>query len=115
MDMKNNLSWQDALSSLRAEMEEPVDEQVEEAVEESKTALFDSLAIFYERKGRGGKEATIITGFSCDDDTLLEVASKLKKTLGCGGSARGGEILVQGDRRKQLPQLLRTMGYKVKG
>lgn len=112
--MKSKISWQDALSSLRSEMDESVDEQVVESREEKKTASSDNLAIFYERKGRGGKEATIITGFTCDDDILLEVASKLKKTLGCGGSARGGEILVQGDRRKQLPQLLMAMGYKVK-
>ncbi len=114
--MKNNLSWQDALSSLRSEMGEPAEPQAEEIREKKETsAPSDSLAIFYERKGRGGKEATIITGFTCDDDTLLDVASRLKKILGCGGSARGGEILIQGDRRKQLPQLLRSMGYKVKG
>ena len=113
--MKSNLSWQDALSSLRSEMDDSVDEQVVETQEEKEIPSSDNLAIFYERKGRGGKEATIITGFTCDDDRLLEVASKLKKTLGCGGSARGGEILVQGDRRKQLPQSLKAMGYKVKG
>ncbi|MDE6278352.1 MAG: translation initiation factor, partial [Paramuribaculum sp.] len=62
--MKSNLSWQDALSSLRSEMDDSVDEQVVETQEEKEIPSSDNLAIFYERKGRGGKEATIITGFT---------------------------------------------------
>ena len=112
---KENQSWQDALGSLRASMDEPAatDEYTPEATDEVQPLASDKLTLSYERKGRGGKEATIISGFSCSDTTLLDIASKLKKTLGCGGSARGGEILIQGDRRKQLPPLLRAMGFKL--
>lgn len=61
------------------------------------------LRVFFERKGRGGKCATIITGFDdLTDDELKAVASKLKQTLGTGGSARGGEILIQGDRQTDV-------------
>lgn len=61
------------------------------------------LRVFFERKGRGGKSATIITGFDdLTDDELKAVASKLKQTLGTGGSARGGEILIQGDRQADV-------------
>lgn len=73
------------------------------------------LLITYERKGRGGKQATIISGFECDDERLRDIASTLKQRLATGGSARGGEILVQGDRRADVAALLRSMGFKVKG
>lgn len=74
------------------------------------------LSIFYERKGRNGKDATIITGFdNMDDSEVTDLASRLKKHLGTGGSARGGEILLQGDRRAQVAKWLRADGFRVKG
>ncbi len=80
----------------------------------------ETITVFYEKKGRAGKPATIITGFDPDDPGSLEradaLASALKKRLGCGGSSRGGEILLQGDRRPQLRQVLAALGYnKIKG
>lgn len=79
------------------------------------SAQSSPLLITYERKGRGGKQATIISGFECDDERLRDIASTLKQRLATGGSARGGEILVQGDRRADAAALLRSMGFKVKG
>lgn len=73
------------------------------------------LTVFYERKGRGGKEATIIVcpdSMSAADTEAL--AAKLKRTLGTGGSCRGGEILLQGDRRKPLRDILEKLGFKVR-
>ena len=72
------------------------------------------LDIILERKGRGGKQATIVLGFTCDDDALKTVASQLKRTLGVGGSARGGEILIQGDFRQRVLDQLTTMGFKAR-
>ena len=71
------------------------------------------LSIVLERKGRGGKQATIITGFVADDEAVKQVASQLKRTLGVGGSARGGEILIQGDFRQRVAEELRKMGFAV--
>ncbi len=73
------------------------------------------LRIIYERKGRGGKQATIITGFEIPDDMVAEVAAKLKKRLATGGSARGGEVLIQGDRRDDVRKALADLGFKTKG
>ena len=67
-----------------------------------------------ERKGRGGKQATIITGFTCDDEALKQVASTLKRALGVGGSARGGEILIQGDFRQRVLDELTALGFKAR-
>ncbi len=70
------------------------------------------LDIWLERKGRKGKSATLIGGWTLSDDDLLQVASRLKSALGSGGSARGGEILIQGDRRDDVLRALSQMGYK---
>lgn len=72
------------------------------------------LDIIFERKGRAGKQATIITGFTMSDEQIESLAATLKKRLGTGGSARGGEILIQGDRRRQVLDLLGTMGYRAR-
>ena len=72
------------------------------------------MSIAFERKGRGGKQATIVTGFVADDEAVKQVASQLKRTLGVGGSARGGEVLIQGDFRGRVADELRKMGFSVR-
>ena len=74
------------------------------------------LDIIFERKGRAGKQATIVCGFpeSYPLEKLQEIASKLKQKLGVGGSARGGEILFQGDQRKKLFDNLTLLGFKAR-
>ena len=72
--------------------------------------------LYYERKGRGGKEATIIVcPDTMTDDETAELGAALKKAIGTGGSIRGNEILLQGDRREALRKRLAAMGYRVKG
>ncbi|MDE6317681.1 MAG: translation initiation factor [Muribaculaceae bacterium] len=68
------------------------------------------LDIILDRK-RAGKTATIIAGFD-DEADIKEIAARLKQRLGAGGSARGGEILIQGDRRNDAARILADMGYK---
>ncbi len=72
------------------------------------------MDVVLEKKGRAGKQATIICGFQGSDEDLLELASTLKRRLATGGSARGGEILIQGDRRKEVVDLLKSLGYKAR-
>lgn len=106
--------WQGALGALLNSGNLPEDENpapAEPASAEKKPT--DRLMIAYERKGRGGKEVTIISGFSLEHDELEALASKIKSALGTGGSARGGEILIQGDRREKVREFLRKKGYKI--
>lgn len=71
--------------------------------------------VILERKGRGGKTATIVTGLGAlTDGELLELASRMKSILATGGSARGGEILIQGDRRDDVVRFLNGAGYKAR-
>ena len=75
-----------------------------------------TVTLYYERKGRGGKEATIIVcPDTMTDDEMAELGAALKKAIGTGGSIRGNEILLQGDRREALRKRLAAMGYRVKG
>lgn len=114
---KPGADWRDALAALRPEGSELSEnsENSENSDNSQSLAQSSPLLITYERKGRGGKQATIISGFECDDERLREIASTLKQRLATGGSARGGEILVQGDRRADTAAILRSMGFKVKG
>ncbi len=67
-----------------------------------------------DKKGRHGKQATLLTGLQCDDDALRVLARELKQLCGVGGSARGGEILIQGDQRTRVTEHLIQKGFKVK-
>ena len=108
-----DIDWKDALSRLKGDMPEAPDTDdsaASEAQDDAKKALpRQKLHVVVERKGRKGKTATIIEGFLCDDEELQEIARSLKQKIGTGGSARGGEILLQGDWREKATQLLREM------
>ncbi|TWX48061.1 stress response translation initiation inhibitor YciH [Colwellia hornerae] len=67
-----------------------------------------------ETKGRKGKGVITISGLGIDATALKELAKKLKKTCGTGGSVVGEVIEVQGDKREQIKQVLETNGFKVK-
>lgn len=116
MPQDNKTNWLDALSALRGTMSPEAEEPAETTVEAAPEAPVQKqrLDIILDRKGRGGKTATIIAGFTIDDGQVAELAAYLKKQLGTGGSARGGEILVQGDRREDVLKLLTKKGYKAR-
>lgn len=121
MDMGKSNDWMASLQALKDTLPQGADNaSEEEALVESHArqvtagAKKPRLDIILDRKGRKGKEATIIAGFAPDDDSYLEMAAALKKRLGTGGSARGGEILIQGDRRGDVKQYLESQGYKTR-
>ena len=111
--------WKDALGkAFNVPLPDDSAVQTDVAVDTGADALQQQgknrLDIVLERKGRGGKQATIVTGFTCDDEALKQVASQLKRSLGVGGSARGGEVLIQGDFRQRVLDILTSMGFKAR-
>lgn len=71
------------------------------------------LRITLDKKHRAGKEVTLLEGFDMNDDELNAMAKQLKSKCGIGGSVtEEGFILLQGDQRKKLPDILTKMGYK---
>lgn len=71
------------------------------------------LHIQYERKGRGGKEVCVVSGFQTDEDTIKRFAKRLKQSCGLGGSVKNGEILVQGQAIDKIEKFLVSEGFKV--
>ena len=114
------MDWKDALSSLSGLPEGKANDdtskdntvlRTQSEVSQQKSPLH----VLIEKKGRGGKTATIVEGFEIDDNEIDEIVRTLRKKLSTGGSARGGEILIQGERKDDVIRLLKEMGFKVKG
>jgi translation initiation factor 1 len=95
---------------------DPTFEYPEEQTEtdESLSNNQQDLRVMLDRKNRGGKAVTLITGFRGSDAQLDVLAKMLKTKCGVGGAAKDGEILIQGDFREKIFLLLQKEGYKVK-
>ncbi len=69
------------------------------------------LRVNIEKNGRGGKTVTLVKGFVGKDEDLKELSKMLKVKCGVGGSAKDGEIVIQGDFKARVVELLRADGY----
>lgn len=85
-----------------------------EAEQETLAPAKQQLKVLIDRKNRGGKEATLVTGFIGTQEDLSSLAKTLKSKCGVGGSAKDGEIIIQGAHADKVLQLLLGMGYKAK-
>lgn len=82
----------------------------EETLSNNKQLLYVSI----DKKQRKGKDVTLIEGFVGSDEDLKELGKKLKSACGVGGTAKDGEILIQGNHRDKIIELLNKEDYKTK-
>lgn len=72
------------------------------------------LRVALDKRNRGGKKVTLVADFVGTDDDLQTLGKLLRTKCGVGGSAKDGEIIVQGDMRDKVVALLTDMGYKAR-
>ena len=111
--MKDN-NWKDRLNvvySTNRDFQYQQDEKTEEATQPPQK---QNLIVALERKNRGGKTVTLVKGFIGSEDDLAELGKKLKTKCGVGGAAKEGEIIIQGDFKTRIADLLKEWGYRVK-
>ena len=108
--MKKN-DWKDRLNVVYST--NPDFQYENDAEEETETVAKNQqkLRVKMEKKGRAGKTVTLISGFTGSEDDLKELGKLLKSKCGVGGSAKEGEILIQGDFKERIIELLKAEGY----
>ncbi|NND04874.1 MAG: translation initiation factor [Saprospiraceae bacterium] len=71
----------------------------------------DEVRVWIDRKGRGGKEVTLVKGIRRPDSQLKEIAKIIKSKCGVGGTAKSGEIIIQGNHREKVVKILQEQGF----
>ena len=108
--MKNN-DWKDRLNVVFSTNPDFNYEKMEEEEEATLPKNQQKLRVSMEKKGRGGKTVTLIKGFIGTEDDLKDLGKLLKTKCGVGGSTKEGEIIIQGDFKQRIIELLKTEGY----
>ena len=111
--MKEN-DWKSRLGVVYSTNPDFQYETAEEAEAETLPPAKQRLIVAIDRRNRGGKQVTLVTGFVGKADDLKELGKALKTKCGVGGTAKDGEITIQGDLRDKVVALLKEMGYNAK-
>lgn len=114
--------WKDLLAGKFAEELKTVEQSSNNDVEDTKEGIQKSaLRIEYDKKGRKGKPVTLVTLFWGNEEELSRLTKLIQKKIGTGGShcfnsedPFDGQILLQGDCRKKVDEILKSEGYKTK-
>lgn len=108
--MKDN-NWKDRLNVVYSTNPDFKYEEEDAFEEETQPKDKQQLRISLDKRNRKGKAVTLITGFRGTEEDLTELGKFLKVKCGVGGSAKDGEIIVQGDLRNKVLELLQKEGY----
>ena len=108
--MKNN-DWKDRLNVVYSTNPDFQYESIEEKEMGTLPKNQQKLRVSIEKKGRGGKTVTLIRGFIGTEDDLKELGKLMKTKCGVGGSVKDEEIIIQGDFKQRIIDLLKAEGY----
>ena len=108
--MKNN-DWKNRLGVLYSTNPDFQYETNEVPEVETLPKAQQRLRVSLDKRNRGGKMVTLVTGFHGTADDLSALGKMLKVKCGVGGSAKEGEIIIQGDWREKVSEILRKEGY----
>ncbi|MDR0699263.1 MAG: translation initiation factor [Tannerella sp.] len=108
--MKNN-DWKDRLGTVYSTSPDFKYETGKNAEEETLPKEKQSLRISLDKRNRNGKMVTLITGFRGKSEDLASIGKFLKVRCGVGGSVKDGEIIIQGDFRHKIADILAKEGY----
>ena len=111
MGKNNNNDWKDRLGVMYSTNPDFNYETDDEPEQELLPPQQQKLRLRMEKNGRGGKTVTVISGFQGPQADMEALARTLKTFCGCGGSAKDGEIIIQGDFREKLKAKLLSLGY----
>ncbi len=114
MAKKEKQDWKDRLNVVYSTNQDFNYDTDSEEEEDTLDANKQMLKISIDRKKRKGKSVTLIEGFVGTNDDLKELAKKLKSKCGVGGSAKDGEIMIQGEFKQKVAEILTQLGYKTK-
>lgn len=104
--MKNN-DWKERLNVVYSTNPDYSYEMEDDGKQVTPEASQQKLRVQLDRKNRGGKVVTLVTGFVGTENDLKELGKLLKSKCGVGGSAKDGEIIVQGDFKQKVLELLK--------
>lgn len=109
---KEDKDWKKRLGTVYSTNEDYDYDYEEEDQQETLPPEKQRLKIKLDTKKRRGKTVTLVTGFIGSDKDLSELCTFLKKKCGTGGGAKEGEIIIQGDFRDRLREILDKEGYR---
>lgn len=106
--------WKERLGMVYSTNSDFKYETPEDEVIETVVASKQRLRVALDKRNRGGKKVTIVADFVGNENDLIALGKTLKTKCGVGGSVKEGEIIIQGDFRDKIVDILTSLGYKAR-